>query len=239
VEKTGMPSKALNIIVNRTAEHGHWIAKVKKSGGEVTIVFRQREEKADFSTRFLYAIRGYKAAGQLSGKYLAAMNLNYQNLPRSPNVTHKERTKSKPTNDQIDQKLKAASDKQDKNEAIQSPTVNGLFITSTSEFSSIKVTIKDEYKEQLREEKRQLFLNYIFAAVESNTGQPLSDGEKHHYRKELMPATDLVLECFDRAQWTEDDLRFAQITLTSLADKAGFKGKNKTWIGNLIDSLPV
>jgi hypothetical protein len=239
VEKTGMPSKALNIIVNRTAEHGHWIAKVKKSGGEVTVVFRQREEKADFSTRFLYAIRGYKAAGQLSGKYLAAMNLNHQNLPRIPNITHKERTKSKPTNDQIDQKLKAASDKQDKNETIQSPTVNGLFITSTNEFSSIKVTIKDEYKEQQREEKRQLFLNYIFDAVESKTGQPLSDGEKNHYRKELMPVTDVVLKCFDRAQWKDDDLRFARIALTSLAKKAGFEEKNKKWIDNLLDSLPV
>ena len=46
-------TKALHIVVNRTLEHGHRVAKVKKQGDEVTVVFRQREQKADFLPRFL------------------------------------------------------------------------------------------------------------------------------------------------------------------------------------------
>lgn len=230
-----MPPKVLNIIVNRTAEHGQWIAKVKKSGDTVTVVFRQREENADISTRFLHAIRGYKAAGQLSSKYLAAMNLNYQNLPREPNTTYQRRKKSRPTNEQIEKKFKAASDKLDNNELIQSPTVRSLFMSSTNEFNSIKVTINDEHKKQLKEQKRQIFFDLLFDEVNSSTGQPLSDNEKKHYRSELMPAADLACGYFDRTHWEDDDLRFAAIRLNALATKAGFVGSNKEFIECLLD----
>jgi hypothetical protein len=247
-----MPTKALNIVVNRTMEHGLWIAKVKKNDSEVTIVFRQLHNNAGFFTRISQVIRGYKSATQLSTKYLEAMNLQYQNLPRNTSSTYQQRIKSKPTNEQIDEKFITASDKQDKKESILAPTRASPFIQSTSKFKLIQVDIKDEYKKQLKEnqlkeatfkeatlkeQKRQKFFDELFKFIETETKQSISANEKKHYQTELMPVADLVCGCFDREQWTDDQLRFARIALNSLADTAKLEGENKIWIDRLTNSL--
>lgn len=165
------------------------------------------------------------------------MNLDTQYLSHKSSLNRQDRRSGKPTNEDFDKKFIDVSDKLDQRQEIRHPTKLGLFTMSTTEFKSVKVTVKDAYKDQLIRQKRQEFIDLFFDAVGTATGKPVSPNEKKYYGEQLKPAADICFELFDKTQWEDDDLRFAWITLKYFSKNVNFATDEKEVIKGLLTRL--